>query len=251
MLDESKNIQLLRYAQGGITGEQANQLVTALPYEENVLFNPGSGFSSFFLPALMIVIIHQTLFFGIGMLAGTAREENKNRNLFDRVQSSGIYRIVFGKAAAYLFIYSFLTAYITILIPRIFNLPHLGSPWDIYKLMFPFLLATIFFSMTLSLVIKNRETGMVMFLFFSIILLFLSGFSWPATHFPAFWKYFSYLFPATFGVQGYLKINTMGGTIATAAPDYLALWLQTAVYFITACAVMHYFVFREGKHTEK
>lgn len=251
MLDETKEIQINRYSQRGIVGEQAQQLVTALPYQEIILYNPGNGFSSFFLPALMIIIIHQTLFFGIGMLAGTAREENRNHKLFPSFQNRrGIYRIVFGKAAAYLFMYAFLTAYITILIPRIFNLPHLGSAWDIYKLMFPFLLATIFFSLTVSIVIKNRETGMVMFLFFSIVLLFLSGFSWPGTNFPAFWKYLSYLFPATFGVEGYLKINSMGASIGQVRPEYTALWIQAGIYFITACGVMRYVISREDKNTK-
>lgn len=251
MLDETKGIQIQRYAAGGIVGEKADQLVTALPYEENTLYNPGNGFGSFFLPALLIIIIHQTLFFGVGMLAGTAREENRNRKLYPNHHTrQGIYRIVFGKAAAYLFIYSFLTTYITILIPRIFNLPHLGSPWDIYRIMFPFLLATIFFSMSFAVVIKNRETGMVMFLFFSIILLFLSGFSWPVTNMPPFWKYFSYLFPSTFGVQSYIKINTMGADIGQVRFEYLAMWIQAGVYFLTACFSMQYVINQEDKEVD-
>lgn len=247
MLDETKQIQVDRYAAGGVTGEKAQQLITAIPYEENTLYNPGNGFTSFFLPALLIVIIHQTLFFGVGMLAGTAREENKNRKLYPAYETMhGIFRIIFGKAAAYIFLYSFLTAYITILVPRIFNLPHLGNPWDIYRIMFPFLLAATFFAMSFAAVIKNRETGMVMFLFFSIILLFLSGFSWPVTNMPAFWKYFSWLFPSTFGVQGYIKINTMGADISQVRFEYIALWIQAGIYFLIACFSMQYVIKKES-----
>lgn len=246
MLDESHNIQLARYAMGGMTGERAEQLVSALPYEETTLFNPGNGFTSFFLPALLIIIIHQTLFFGIGMLGGTAREEHRMDLNFAGERMHGIYRIVFGKAAAYLFLYTFLTAYITILIPRIFNLPHLGNPWDIYRLMFPFLLATIFFSMSFAAVIRNRETGMVLFLFFSIILLFLSGFSWPGSNMPGVWKYFSYLFPSTFGVQGYLKINSMGAAMGAVRLEYVALWIQAGIYFLIACFSMQYVIRKQS-----
>lgn len=248
MLDETKDIQIQRFSAGGVVGEQAQQLITALPYEENTLFNPGNGFGSFFLPALLIIIIHQTLFFGIGMLSGTAREENRNKKLYPGYNSKrGIYRIVFGKAAAYMFLYSFLTAYITILIPRIFNLPHLGTAVDIYRIMFPFLLATIFFSMSFAVVIKNRETGMVMFLFFSIVLLFLSGFSWPVTNMPVFWKYFSYLFPSTFAVQAYIKVNSMGADIGQVRFEYLAMWIQAGIYFLTACFAMQYVIKKEDK----
>lgn len=248
MLDETKNIQIERYSAKGITGERADQLVTALPYQDIALYNPGYGFGSFFLPALLIVIIHQTLFFGIGMLTGTAREENRSHQLFSSADSrKGIFRVVLGKAGAYLFFYMFLTIYITILIPMIFNLPHIGKYWDICKFMLPFLLATIFFSMTAAVFVKNRETGMVTFLFFSVILLFLSGFTWTSDYMPAFWKYLSYLFPSTFGVEGYIKINNMGADLGQIKFEYWSLWLQTGIYALTASMSSLYLVKSEKK----
>jgi ABC-type multidrug transport system permease subunit len=93
---------------------------------------------------------------------------------------------------------------------------------------------------TCSVFIKNRETGMVMFLFFSVILLFLSGVTWPLTNFPKFWKVFAYLFPSTFGIQGYLKLNTFGAEFGQILPEFIALWTQAIVYFITACFSFRY-----------
>jgi hypothetical protein len=47
----------------------------------------------------MILIIHQLLFLGIGMLAGTVREENKNHKLFEnQIDQKRIYRIILEKA---------------------------------------------------------------------------------------------------------------------------------------------------------
>jgi len=51
--------------------------------------------------------------------------------------------------------------------------------------MIPFLIATIFFSMSISIFVKNRETGLITFLFCTLILLFLAGFSWPRASMPA------------------------------------------------------------------
>lgn len=248
MLDESKNIQLKRYEQKNIIGEQGLQMVKPLPYEENILYNPGNGFSSFFVPGILMIIIHQLLFLGIGMLAGTAREENAYGKLFMGYKNGrGLYRIVFGKSAAYFLIYAILAVYIVVIVPRIFNIPHIGNVLDIYGLLLPFLLATIFFSMTISVVIKNRETGMVMFLFFSVILVFLSGISWPYSNFPKFWTYFSYIFPSTFGVRGYIKINSMAATLGQVAPEYWALWLQVIIYYFTACGATYWAFRREIK----
>jgi ABC-2 type transport system permease protein len=235
MLDELRSIQINRYNAAGIGGEQAEQLVEAIPGNDVALYNPGGGFASFLLPALLILIIHQTLFFGIGMMAGTAREESRTHSQIpDHLHGKGIYKVVFGKAFAYFLLYIPITAYIVGFIPKFFNLPHIGNIWTLFSFMVPFLLAAIFFSMTVSVFVKNRETGLITFLFFTVILLFLSGFSWPRQNMPDVWRWISYLFPSTHGVQGYIKINTLGANLSQVRFEYIQLWLQAGFYLLTA-----------------
>jgi ABC-2 type transport system permease protein len=112
--------------------------------------------------------------------------------------------------------------------------------------MLPFLLSTIFFSMSLSIFIKNRETGFIAFLFSSVVLLFLSGIPWPRSNMPDIWRYFSYIFPATHGVQGYVKLNSTGATLSQIQFEYIALWIQSALYFIFASFTLNYLV-KESK----
>ncbi|MFA7115868.1 MAG: ABC transporter permease [Bacteroidales bacterium] len=241
MLDEMDEIHLERYEMLGYSGEEAQQFINAVPYEENTLYNPASGFGAFLLPAILIVILHQTIFFGICMVGGTAREENRFNTLLSKeINSRGIIAVVFGKALVYLLIYAVLTAYGLGLIPYIFNMPHIGSYGEMLKLMLPFLLATIFFSLTFGTIIKRRESGLILFLFFSLILLFLSGFSWPESNISNFWRLVSYLFPSTFGIQGYIKINSAGALVSEIPRDYLGLWAQTGFYFLTACVAYRF-----------
>jgi ABC-2 type transport system permease protein len=89
---------------------------------------------------------------------------------------------------------------------------------------------------------------MVLLLFFSLILLFLSGISWPQSSINGFWKAFSWLFPATFGIQAYFKINTMGASIHEVQFEQIGLWIQTAVYFITTLLAYHWQI---KKHINK
>ncbi len=236
MLEENKNISLKRLSADGLTEQEALASAEPLRNKMNILFNEGNGFASFFVPGVLVLVIHQLLFLGIGMVSGTRREERANSqvNTKEKVSQREVFRHIFGQGAAYFLIYSLIGSYILILVPRMFGLPHFASAWDIYRLLFPFLLAVIFFSQTCAVFIRNRETGMVMFLFFSVILLFLSGLTWPVSSFPAFWKYFSYIFPATFGVEGYLKINCMGADFSVIMPEFIALWAQAIFYFITA-----------------
>jgi ABC-2 type transport system permease protein len=246
MLDQSYDIQVERYNSAGVSGEQAEQLIAAIPYNQVALFNPGSGFASFLIPALLILILHQTLFFGIGMLAGTSREENSHHSQIpEHLRGKSIYKVVLGKAACYFTLYIGLSAYVLGFVPRLFNLPHIGSFWTLFGFLIPFLLATIFFSMAVSVFVKNRETGLISFLFFTLILLFLSGFSWPRSNMADFWVYVSYLFPATHGIQGYIKINTMAAELPQLRLEYLGLWIQTLVYFVIASLTLRYTVKKE------
>ena len=52
-----------------------------LDYADVPIFNPQGGYGSFVLPAVLMLILQQTLVLGIGLSAGTARDENPYRNL--------------------------------------------------------------------------------------------------------------------------------------------------------------------------
>lgn len=248
VLDMGKKIQIERLNAQGITGEAAEVVSEPVSYEGVGLFNGGMGFASFLMPAILILIIHQTLFFGIGMIAGTSREENRFHELISSdIHRGGTIRVIIGKSICYLLMYIAFSFYILGIIPQLFNLPHIGNAMDIFWFMIPFLLSTIFFSMTISVFLPNRETGMIIFLFFSLILLFLSGISWPQSNINGFWRNFSWIFPATHGIQGYIKINTMGSTLRTISFEYISLWIQTAVYFITTTLVYNWQIRRSKR----
>ena len=84
--------------------------------------------------------------------------------------------------------------------------------------------------------------------FTSVPLLFISGISWPGAAIPPFWKYFSYVFPSTFGINGFVRINNMGGTLSEVAFEYKALWLQAGFYFLTTCLVYRWQIIMSRKH---
>lgn len=238
VLDMGKQIQLKRLNAQGISGESASIISEPVPFEGIGLYNGGMGFASFLMPAILILIIHQTLFFGISMLAGTSREENRFHELVSsKLHRGGVFRVIIAKAACYLSMYLIFSIYILEVTPHLFNLPHIGALLDILKLLIPFLLATIFFSMTISVFFPNRETAMILFLFFSLILLFLSGISWPQSNINGFWKTFRWIFPAVHGMQAYVKINTMGANISQIKYEYISLWIQTGLYLISSIVV--------------
>lgn len=225
--------------------------ITAYPieYEDVALYNPTNGFAAFLIPVVLMLIIQQTLLLGIGLSAGTAREHNQFRDLVSiNRHYNGTLRIVMGKGLSYFMVYSLVSVYILCVVPWIFKLNRIAIPGELALFILPYLAACIFFSMTASIAIRNRETCMLLFVFTSVPLLFLSGISWPAAAIPPFWKYFSYIFPSTFGINGYVRINSMGATLNEVAFEYRALWLQASFYFITACLVYRRQIILSRRH---
>ena len=237
MLEDMRNIQIDRYEQMGVGKEFAWALVQDAPYHETALFTPTGGYGSFLIPAVLVLILHQTLFFGICMLGGTAREENK--------ENFGIRNLI-GRSLAYFLIYYALAAILLGFYPRLFDIPHIGSIWDILLLLIPYLLAVIFFSLCVSVFIRNRESGLVLLISSSLIsssliFLFMAGISWPKEMIPDAWWYIACCIPYTFGSHAFIHINSMGASLlstngftASVAPEVLALCIQAIVYFLLA-----------------
>ena len=193
--------------------------------------------ASILIPAILILVIQQTLLLGISMAAGTAYEtQSFSRLVFTRRKQHTLH-IILGIALSYFLIEVVNAAYLTLFIPYCFNLTQIARPLTIMAFMLPYLLACIFFSMTMSALIRNREITMIVFVFTSVPLLFMSGISWPWSAMPAFWKGFAHLFPSTFGINGFVRINTEGATLHDVRHEYLMLWIQTAFYFITTYLV--------------
>ncbi len=218
--------------------------ITAQPLavDEVTMFNPSGGYGSCVLPAVLMLILQQTLALGIGMSAGTARERNRNGHLIpdDDPHYNGAYRIVSGKALCYVMIAAITSAYLALAIPRMFSFPHLANHWDLLLMMIPYVIACIFFGMTVSCLVRYRENVMLLVVFVSIPLLFLTGVSWPQSNIPSAWQGVSWLFPSTFGVRAFIRVNSMGATIDQVLPEIRILWIQAAAYLGLACVIYRY-----------
>ncbi len=140
-------------------------------------------------------------------------------------------RIVLGRGLAYYLIFIVLGVYGALFVPHLFNLPMHCRWWEMLILILFFVADIIFFSFTWSSAIAKRETVLVLLLFVTPIAVFLTGFTWPYSSFPAFWKTLSYVFPTTFGCRAYMNLCNSGNLYAIA-PEIKAMTLQTVVYFV-------------------
>ena len=236
---------------GNYTDREDVITVSPLEVEEVSLFNPQGGYGSSVLPAVLMLIIQQTLALGIGLAAGTARESNPDGDLVPLHPAySGIYRIECGKALCYLMVYAVMGTYLVTAVPKMFSFIQIASWQSLLALMVPYLLACVFFGLTVSCMVRYRENVILLMVFISLPLLFMTGVSWPQSNIPGAWQGVSWLFPSTFGVRAYLRLNTMGGSLGDVTTELRCLWTQAAFYFGMACLVYGHQLRETRRHSE-
>ena len=246
-LEMNKDIKIQRNS--AITTARDEEINTApIDYEFVPMFNTTSGYDGFLLPAVLILILQQTLVLGVGMAAGTAVEKNKFHSLvpFNK-HYHGTMRIVLGKALCYIMIYALASLWILVCVPKFYNLPQIPQPTDLLWFVTAYVFAITFFAMTVSVLVRGREKSIILFAFMSVPLLFISGISWPGIAIPTFWKVVSYLFPSTFGINGFVRMNTLSADLSQVANEYHTLWLQTGIYFIITCLVYRWQIITSKK----
>ena len=234
---------------GGFTNRDDEINAKPLDFDEIAMFNSPLGYGNALLPAVLILILQQTLLLGIGLSAGTARENNRFKDLVPMSRHfNGIFRIVLGKSMCYFMIYCVMGAYITLAVPRMFRFTAIAQPAHLALFMIPFILSVIFFGMFLSCMVRYRENVILLVVFTSVPFLFMSGVSWPQSNIPGIWEGFASLIPSTFGVRGFLKLSSMGADLHDVETEYQALWIQVLVYFFATCMVYRYQILSARKH---
>lgn len=233
-LEINKNIKINHYITG-TTRQQDEINKMPIQYDYVSLYNPQSGFAAFLIPPVLMLIIQQTLLLGIGMSMGNTREQYGGSVIPFHPYYKNPVHIVIGKALPYLTLYIVLAVYLFTFVTRAFTLPQLGDYTTFIAFVIPFILACIFMGMVVSAFVYRREDCILLLVFLSVPLLFLSGLSYPAPSMPAFWRYISYIFPSTFGMNGYVRISAMGASLSDIRFEFIGLWIQAGVYFILAC----------------
>lgn len=232
------NADIQRSLSGNHTDREDEITVRPLDFEEVPIFNSTGGYGNFILPGVLVLIIHQVLLLGIGMLNGTMYEHRRYDVLTmysDR--SFSIARVVTGHTLCFFILFLVLATYVLLGIPQLFGFVQILHFGDFLLFIVPYLLACIFFATTVSYLVRQRENIMLFVVFTSVPLLFLSGVSWPQSNIPTGWSIFSNIFPSTFGIRAFVKMNTLGAVFSDIRNEWIALWIQTAIYFVTTCLV--------------
>jgi ABC-2 type transport system permease protein len=195
------------------------------------LFNPAEGYASYVVPAVLVLILQQTLLIGIGLLGGTAAETPGHEL---RAGAGSTLARLLGRALFHLGLYSLHALVYFTVVFRLYGFPERGRALDLALFALPFLLACIFLALALSRLFPRRETAMQVLLFTSLPSVFLAGFAWPPEALPAWLRAVSLLVPSTSGIAGFLRLSGMGAELRHVLFEWSVLWILAAAYFALA-----------------
>lgn len=234
----SGGIEIKRMLSEGKSVKQAFDQQEPLKVQSRFLYNPSGGYGSFVLPGIVILILQQTMLIGIGMLGGTSREKNMFHIIHDKVNEKwGSIPVILGKSYAYVLIYLFNALFTMVILHKWLNFPDNMNFMHTVLLLIPFLFATAFMGLSISVFFRERVYSLLFMVFLSPIVLFLSGLSWPASAIPKGLYAAAHLFPSTTMIPAYIRMRISGATINQVSGDWLFLTIQMIIYFVIACIV--------------
>lgn len=203
-----------------------------MPVENISMGNIRNGFDSFIMPGVLILILQQCIILAVGMAGGAQREKMLyTGHSSDSLRGSTALTMI-AQSLCYLTVLIIPIIFLLHYVPLIFRFPMEGDNLEIFAYILPMVIASLGMGFTLQSLVTEREAVFVIWVATSLIFLLLSGLIWPLYDMYPAWRYLSYLCPATWGVEGYVKMNANGASLSQLGDIYRNLWILAAVWSV-------------------
>lgn len=193
------------------------------------VFNQTMGYVNYVIPAVFILILHQTLIIGTGILCGEQNEERMSGNGGYWLEASPI-KLLAIRALLFVAIYWILCIYYFGFSFEYYAVQHFANLAELNLLILPFLLGAALLGICIGLMLPRRELATLIVLLSSMPLIFGSGFIWPVEAVPAPITAIIQFVPVVPAINAFLQLNQMGADFSTIMPLYKQMWVCVAVY---------------------
>ena len=225
----SAGVEIRRLEALGMPEAKARAFRDPLPLVVRPLFNPAEGYATYVVPGVLILILQQTLLIGIGLRGAADLDRLGKGPLLARATAS-----VLGRTLAFVLLYAVHALFYFAIVARLFGFPVRGRALAAAAVVLPFLLATSFLGLALSVLFRRREQAIQALLFTSLPAVFLAGWSWPPEALPRWLRLASQLVPTTNAIPALLRVNQAGASLANVRFELAVLWGLAAAFFVLA-----------------
>ena len=195
------------------------------------LFNPLGAYATFLVPAVLILVLQQTLLIGMGTLRVAQRHSPAS-------DTGPVWATLGGVVLVLLLLYLIQAALMYLVAFRWYGLPFRAELPVAAVFLVPFITATVLLGLTIGELFERPESSTVALALTSVPALFLSGISFPVENQATWVRAIALTLPTTFGIRGFVQIGEMGATLGEAWKAWGALWAQTVIYGLAAAYLM-------------
>ena len=211
---------------------KANPIITQI----NAVYNSTNNYGDFLLPALLILILHQTLL--IGLSEGIASDRKKGiMQISFKESNDNFLNYIIGKLGFYLLLYSAYMLFTFAVAFPYFNLPIKGNFFALIGVSLVFFTATILYGWFISSFFKSQAIAMEIMAFTSYPVFLITGITWSLDQMPLLLQFFSKLIPlqpffvfikkhAIMGVDHLLYTNEIVHLFLLLLIGYVAAFLR-------------------------
>jgi len=212
----------------GENREQALAHIDPISVRSHALSNPSESYGNFMIPALFILVLHQTLLIG---LSESMADERATRSLGElyRTAEGSTWALVMGKGSFYLVLYCAYAVFFLTIGLTFFNLQVAGSYLALAVLTVLMILSVIYAGIFLASFFTRKIVALQILAFTTYPIFLASGYSWPEGSMPVWLQWLANLFPGTPYFQGFSRIVFLGADLEHVLPELLHLLLILAL----------------------
>lgn len=213
-----------------------------LPIDNVSMGNVRNGFDSFIMPGVIILILQQCIVLAVGMAGGARREKPSLAGYNLYVNRGPLFGTMMGKMLCYTVLLILPAIYMIHYVPMIFRFPMAGDILEEIALIIPLMLGSVGIGFVFQASVTERESVFMSWVVTSLIFLLLSGLVWPRYDMSPVWRVLSDIFPASWAIEGFVKMNSNGAALWQVRNDYLMLWVVAIGWNVLGYCVQRWVV---------
>ncbi|MGO2009865.1 ABC transporter permease [Vreelandella alkaliphila] len=189
------------------------------------VFNPTSGYINYIVPAVFVLILHQTLL----IAAGSVTIKDRARRRLGQTAPSLALALPL-RLVTFMLIYLLFAMLYFGFFFQLYGVPHVAAPSELLVFSVLFFMSATLFAIWLGYLLPRPELPTVLVLLSSLPIVFTAGFAWPAESLPKWLDTLTLLIPVKPGIQGFLAINQMGAPLLSIGREVGVLVGLCALY---------------------
>ena len=203
------------------------------------VFNPTMGYVNYVVPAVFVLILHQVLLMGTGIL-GATQNQRGGRGEQGYWQQVPVLALLLARTLVVGGLFVLPVTYFFGFCFDYYGIARTAEPAALWLFTLPFLLATTWLGVVLGALFTRRDLPTQVVLISSLPLVFLAGFIWPLELIPTPLNWLAQWVPSTPAIEGFLRLNQMGAEFSQVSRYWWQLWGLALLHGALACLLLRW-----------